>query len=156
MCRARNCSASSWRLIADGRAARYGISAACLALALIAAALGFAWDRLIATIAVIACAGAFLLLRAVSAGVMVLLRKLKPPKNPLARLALANLHRPGAATQTVIISLGLGVTLIVALAMIDATVSGELTRSLPKKHRTSISSTCRAVTLKISPLSSTP
>jgi putative ABC transport system permease protein len=113
--------------------ARYGVSAALLALVLIVAALGFAWDRLIATIAVIACAGAFLLLRVVSAGVMVLLRKIKPPKNPLARLALANLHRPGAATQTVIISLGLGVTLIVALAMIDATVSGELTRSLPKK-----------------------
>jgi putative ABC transport system permease protein len=113
--------------------ARYVFGAALLAVTLIVAAIGFAWDRLIATIAVIACFAAFLLLRALSAGLLALLRKLSPPKKPLARLALANLHRPGAATSTVIISLGLGVTLIVALAVIDATVSGELTRTLPKK-----------------------
>ncbi|MBV9520410.1 MAG: FtsX-like permease family protein [Hyphomicrobiales bacterium] len=113
--------------------ARYVAGAGFLALALVASSIGFAWDRRIAMIAVIACAGAFLLLRAVSAGMMALLRKISAPKNPLARLALANLHRPGAATQTVIISLGLGVTLIVALAVIDATVSSELTRTLPKK-----------------------
>ena len=112
---------------------RYRLSASLAALTLFAAAIGFAWDRFIATIAVLACAGAFLLLRAVSMGTIAILRKVKAPKNPLARLALANLHRPGAATSTVIVSLGLGVTLIVALAVINATLSGELTRTLPKK-----------------------
>jgi putative ABC transport system permease protein len=113
--------------------ARYAFGAGLLALALVAAAIGFAWDRLIATIAVLACAAAFLLLRGVGAGAVALLRKMPAPRNPLARLAFANLHRPGAATTTVIVSLGLGVTLMVALAVIDATVSRELTRSLPKR-----------------------
>ncbi|MBV8447712.1 MAG: FtsX-like permease family protein [Hyphomicrobiales bacterium] len=113
--------------------ARYVLGAGCLAIALVTMAVGFAWDRRIATIAVIACAVAFVLLRAVSAGVLAFLRKIPAPKNPLARLALANLYRPGAATRTVIVSLGLGVTLIVALAVIDATVSSELRRTLPKK-----------------------
>ncbi|SDR46897.1 putative ABC transport system permease protein [Rhizobiales bacterium GAS113] len=113
--------------------ARYGVIALILVMALIAASIGFAWDRLIASIAVLACAAAFLLLRGVGAGVVALLRRLPAPRNPLARLAIANLHRPGAATATVIVSLGLGVTLIVALAVIDATLSRELTRSLPKR-----------------------
>jgi putative ABC transport system permease protein len=113
--------------------ARYAVGAVLLALALVAATIGFAWDRLIASVAVAACVAAFLLLRGVGAGVVALLRRLPSPRNPLARLALANLHRPGAVTATVIVSLGLGVTLIVALAVIDATLSRELTRSLPRR-----------------------
>jgi putative ABC transport system permease protein len=112
---------------------RYAVGSGVLALALIAASILLSWDRLIAVIAVIACGGAFMLLRGVGFGITSLLRRLPPPKNPLARLALANLHRPGAATAAVIVSLGLGVTLIVALAVIDATLSRELTRSLPKR-----------------------
>ncbi|MFI5015928.1 MAG: ABC transporter permease [Hyphomicrobiales bacterium] len=116
--------------------ARYVLGAVFLASALVAAAIGLAWDRLIAIIAVAACATAFVLLRGVGAGVTALLRRLPTPKSPLARLALANLHRPGAATAAVIVSLGLGVTLIVALAVIDTTLSRELTRSLPKRAPT--------------------
>jgi putative ABC transport system permease protein len=113
--------------------ARYVVAALILSLALIAASIAFAWDRLIAIIAVFACLAAYLALRGVGAGVVALLRRLPAPRRPLARLAIANLHRPGAATTTVIVSLGLGVTLIVALAVIDATVSRELNRSLPQR-----------------------
>ena len=113
--------------------ARYIVAACLLVLLLVTAAIGLAWDRLIAAIAVGACAGAFVLLRGVSAGVIALLRRLPVPTNPLARLAVANLHRPGAATSAVIISLGLGVTLVVVLAVLDATVSRELTSSLPRR-----------------------
>jgi putative ABC transport system permease protein len=111
---------------------RYIVAAGLLALLLVATAIGLAWDRLIAFIAVVACIGAFSLLRGVSVGVIALLRRLPTPRNPLAKLALANLHRPGAATSAVIMSLGLGITLIVALAVLDATVSRELTSSLPR------------------------
>jgi putative ABC transport system permease protein len=51
----------------------------------------------------------------------------------LARLAIASLHRPGAATPTVVVSLGLGVTLMVALAVIDASLSRELMHGLPQR-----------------------
>jgi putative ABC transport system permease protein len=111
---------------------RYALGSLLLALALVTAAIGLAWDRFIAVIAVIACAGAYILLRVVGIGMVALLRRLPAPKNPLARLAFANLHRPGAATSSVIVSLGLGVTLIVALAVIDTTLSGELQRNLPR------------------------
>ncbi len=112
---------------------RYALGSGLLALALVAAAVGLAWDRLIAIIAVAACGCAFLLLRGVGSGITASLRRLPSPRNPLARLALANLHRPGTATHSVIVSLGLGVTLIVALAVIDTTLSRELESSLPRR-----------------------
>jgi len=48
-------------------------------------------------------------------------------------MALANLHRPGALTPAIVLSLGLGVTLLVTLSLIDANVRRTLTNSLPAK-----------------------
>jgi len=42
------------------------------------------------------------------------------------RHALANLHRPGSHASAVMVTLGLAVTLIVAVALIDANLRGEL------------------------------
>jgi putative ABC transport system permease protein len=47
-------------------------------------------------------------------------------------MALANIYRPGALTPSLVLSLGLGVALLSALAFIDVSLSRQLTQSLPK------------------------
>ncbi len=49
------------------------------------------------------------------------------------RLALANLHRPGAPTGSVVMSLGLGLTVLVAVALIESNLGNQITRSLPER-----------------------
>ena len=49
------------------------------------------------------------------------------------RYAIANIHRPGSAAASVILSLGLGLTLFVTLALTDRTISTELTSGIPEK-----------------------
>ena len=47
------------------------------------------------------------------------------------RLALANLHRPGAPTPIVMLSLGLGLTVLVATALIEGNLRDQLTQRIP-------------------------
>jgi putative ABC transport system permease protein len=46
------------------------------------------------------------------------------------RLAIRNIHRPGALTPSVVLSLGLGLTLMVSLALIDTNLRGQLTGAM--------------------------
>jgi putative ABC transport system permease protein len=55
------------------------------------------------------------------------------PKNALARMAVANLHRPGAATGAVVISLGLGLTLFAGLALIEGNLGRQLQTQVPNE-----------------------
>ncbi len=52
-------------------------------------------------------------------------------RRPTLRLALANLNRPGAATVSVILSLGLGLTILVAIGQVEHDFRGEIARVLP-------------------------
>ncbi len=51
----------------------------------------------------------------------------------LLRLALANLHRPGAATGALVVALGLGLTLFVTLAAIQTSITAEIARTVPER-----------------------
>lgn len=62
---------------------------------------------------------------------MRLAARLPRPRNAIARVALANLHRPGSLTPSVILSLGLGLTLIVALTLIDINLVRQFRATLP-------------------------
>ena len=48
------------------------------------------------------------------------------------RLALANMHRPGSQTGNIILSLGLGLTVLVALALIEKNLSNQINEEMPK------------------------
>ena len=61
------------------------------------------------------------------------LARLPRPRRPLLRLALANLHRPGAQTDRLVVALGLGFPLFVALAAIDTSLGSELRNAAPAK-----------------------
>ena len=49
------------------------------------------------------------------------------------RLALANLHRPGSVTPSVVMSLGLGLSVLVAVALIDGNLSRQVAERLPER-----------------------
>ncbi len=90
-------------------------------------------DPRISVIYIAATAGAFVLLRLVSIGVMAAARRAPHPRLTEARMALSNIHRPGALTPSVILSLGLGLALLVALALIDGNLRHQLTSGLPER-----------------------
>lgn len=50
---------------------------------------------------------------------------------PGLRLALANVHRPGSAAGEVVMSLGLGLTVLVAIALLQGNLSNQVTRAMP-------------------------
>lgn len=69
----------------------------------------------------------------------LLVRRLARAAGPLAhgrpglRLALANLHRPGAATGSVILSLGLGLSVLVIVALIQGNLARQVDERLPER-----------------------
>ena len=81
--------------------------------------------------------GAVLALLALLSGLGVLIRRgaaaLPRPKTPLMRLAIANLHRPGAQTGRLVVALGLGLTLFATLATIQTSLDSAIERTIPKR-----------------------
>jgi putative ABC transport system permease protein len=112
---------------------RYVILTALAVAALAGSAILFSYERRIAVAAVVGTAGAFVLLRIVGAAMMWGAARLPRPKSTALRLAVTNIHRPGAPTPSLVLSLGLGVTLLVTLALIDGTIRNQLARSLPER-----------------------
>jgi len=110
----------------------YVAAAAGLALALAALAVWFSSDRRLALIFVGAAVFSFIVLRVVGFGVQWLARKSPRVRSTALRLALGNIHRPGALTPSVVLSLGLGLTLLVTLALIDGNLRRQISGSLPK------------------------
>ncbi|HHS89363.1 MAG TPA: FtsX-like permease family protein, partial [Rhodobacteraceae bacterium] len=104
---------------------------AALTLALLA--ILFSEDRRIAVIYVVASLAAFALLRMVALAIMAAARRIKQVPTTELRLALANIHRPGALTPTIVLSLGLGLALLVALGQIDGNLRRALNTGLPRK-----------------------
>lgn len=100
-------------------------------LALAALAVYASEQRNIAMIYLAAAASVLVVLRLVGAGIMAIARRLPRPRSTALRLALANIHRPAALTPTIVLSLGLGLTLLVTLALIDRSLTRELTSRLP-------------------------
>lgn len=71
------------------------------------------------------------LLRLIAEGLARGLRKIPRPRSPLLRLALSDLTRPGAAAGGVITALGLGLTLLATVTLLERTISAEVTEALP-------------------------
>jgi putative ABC transport system permease protein len=111
----------------------YVLLTALAVSALVALAVMFSWNQRIALLYVASAAGAFVLLRGVGWLIMAVARRLPRPKGTEARLALGNIHRPGALTPAVTLSLGLGLTLLVALGLIDSNLRTALTATLPER-----------------------
>ncbi len=116
-------------LVADDRARprwRYFMLALAVAAALAGLAIAASPQKTVAVVVVAATFIALVALRYLAIAAMALARLAPRPSQVEARLALANLHRPGAPTPSVVISLGLGLAVIVALALVDVSMRGQL------------------------------
>ena len=72
-------------------------------------------------------------LRLVAAGIMAVAARLPRSRRTSLRLAVSNLHRPGALTPSVVLSLGLGLTLLAVIALVDASFRRQIEDALPAR-----------------------
>ena len=107
------------------------------AVLVVAALAGFAvfesYDRRIAAVFVGAAAAVFVVLHLVGLALMALARRAPHSRITAVRLAVANIHRPGALTPTIVLSLGLGLALLVTVIQIDGNLSRQFMAALPDK-----------------------
>ncbi|MGC2132841.1 MAG: FtsX-like permease family protein, partial [Xanthobacteraceae bacterium] len=111
----------------------YVVATAATVALLAALAVMTTYDRRVALFFVVAAAVVFVLLRLIALGTMALASRLPRPRSTVLRLAIANIHRPGALTPSVMLSLGLGLALLVTVVQIDGNLHRELADALPEK-----------------------
>jgi putative ABC transport system permease protein len=100
---------------------------------LVAVAIGLAYDKRIAAVFVVSSVVVFALLRGIAALLMTIARKLPRSRLPMLRLAIANIHRPGALTPSVVLSLGLGLAVLVTITQIDGNLRRQFLSALPDR-----------------------
>ena len=110
---------------------RYIVMVALAGIGLMATILLLSSERSLAMYYMLATAGGFVMLRLVAWLLMAVARRLPHSRRVALRLAIANIHRPGALTPTVVLSLGLGLALLVALTLIDGNIRAQLSRTVP-------------------------
>lgn len=98
---------------------------ACAA-ALAALTVATASNRWFAVWFVIGALASFGLLAAAADGMKRLARRLHATGGVTLRLALANLHRPGSTTTGVVLSLGLGLSVLVAIVLIQSNLNRQI------------------------------
>ncbi|MEN0075984.1 MAG: FtsX-like permease family protein, partial [Paracraurococcus sp.] len=80
-----------------------------------------------------AALAALAMFRAGAWGLAALARRLGPLRRPAWRLGLANLHRPGAPTALLVVSLGIGLTTLAAIAQIEGNLRRQLAAEMPAR-----------------------
>jgi putative ABC transport system permease protein len=112
---------------------RYVAATALIVAALAALAILAAYDRRLAAMFVASAAVIFAALRLVALLTMALARRLPRQPSMLMRLAITNIYRPGALTPSVVLSLGLGLSLLVTVVEIDGNLHRQFAAALPEK-----------------------
>ena len=74
---------------------------------------------------------ALILLRGAVSLLTYYAKKITGVKNTELRLALSNLYRPGAVTPSIVLSLGLGLAVLIAIALIEGNLSRQVKERLP-------------------------
>lgn len=105
---------------------------AAVIVLLVVVVIGLAYDKLVAAVFVASSVVVFGLLRGVAAGVMRIARALPRARSTMLRLAIGNIHRPGALTPSVVLSLGLGLTVLVTISQIDGNLRRQFLAALPE------------------------
>lgn len=111
----------------------YLVGLALMGLGLAGLVIGTADEPRFAVRFVLGVGGAFLLFLAAAWAVMRLAARIRGVGNATLRLALANLHRPGAPTLGIVLSLGFGVTVLVAVALIESNLGQQIRDRLPDR-----------------------
>jgi putative ABC transport system permease protein len=111
---------------------RYVVATGAIAALLAALGIVTSYDPRVAVYFVIAAAVVFLMLRLIAQFTMWLARRAPRARSTILRLAIGNIHRPGALTPSVVLSLGLGLALLVTVIEIDGNLHREFAAALPE------------------------
>ncbi|WP_240757067.1 ABC transporter permease [Roseicella aquatilis] len=103
------------------------------ALLLVALIVRTSGDKLFALGFCAAVVAALALFRAGAWGLAALAQRLSHLRRPALRLGLANLHRPGAPTALLVVSLGIGLTTLAAIAQIEGNLRRQLAAEMPSR-----------------------
>lgn len=117
----------SWRIIDKSTWLAVGLSVG----GIIALAVGSTNEPTFTLWFIVSALGILLLLTLLGTLIKWLASKAPRPKQPLLRLALTNLHRPGAQTGQLVVALGLGLTLFATLAAIQTSLNNEIRNTVP-------------------------
>ena len=120
-----------------GRPNRYLIAATIALAALLAGRAIFTSDARV--MAAWFCAGLIAILAAflgVGAAIARIARRIPRPGTPELALALGNIGGPGSLTRAVVLSLGAGLSLLVAVALADRSIVAEFVERLPSNAPT--------------------
>ncbi len=89
-------------------------------------------DRKLGLAFCVAALVCFVVFRAAAWLVSYAARRAGDVRNPALRLALANMHRPGSPTPGIVLSLGLGLTVLVLIAQVQGNFQRQLADQLPQ------------------------
>jgi putative ABC transport system permease protein len=78
-------------------------------------------------------AGLLVLLAGLGRLIRRLAERVPRPANPIIRAALANLHRPGSSTSSLVTALGFGLSAFVLLAAVESSLDANIQRSVPAR-----------------------
>lgn len=112
---------------------RYLLLAGGALAALVALSVASSFNPRLAMGFMAGAAAVFVALRLVAWAIMEGAMRLPRPRRTGLRLAIANLHRPGALTPAVVLSLGLGLTLLAVIALVDASFRRQIEQALPAR-----------------------
>jgi putative ABC transport system permease protein len=104
-----------------------------LALALVTLTVATAAERGFALGFCAAAAATLLLFRGGGSLLMTLAARARPPRRPWARLGLANLYRPGSATPLMLVSVGLGLSTLAAVVLVEGNVRRQVLDQMPAR-----------------------
>lgn len=113
---------------------RYLLASLAAAILLVGLVMTSSTDKRLAATYIATTAAAFVLLRGVAGLVVLAARRLPTMRDARLRHAIANIRRPHSLTPALIVSVGMTQTLLVALALVEGAIHGEL--SYAQKGRT--------------------
>ena len=111
--------------------ARIVAATGALAIGIAALTVLTAPDRRVALWFVGGAIAAFAIFWGAGTAIVSLARRSGRPRWTALRLALANLHRPGAPTAQIVLSLGIGLTVLIAVALVEGNLAREIETRLP-------------------------
>jgi len=111
---------------------RYLIATALAVGAVAGLAIFFGYDRRVTAIFAASAVGLFAVLRLFAGTIMAGARRMPRLHPMLLRLAVANIHRPSAVTASIVLSLGVGFSLLVTVVEIEGNLHSALTAALPQ------------------------
>ncbi len=111
---------------------RYLALMAVVIALLVTVVIGLSYDKRVAAVFVASSAVVFAVLRGVAWAVMATARQMPRTRSTMLRLAITNIHRPGALTPSVVLSLGLGLAVLVTITQIDGNLRRQFLAALPE------------------------